>query len=61
MRRGELKPATAFACVDCGKPAQCYGHRDYSKPLDVEPVCKARPDAYISKRVRRMLEARVLV
>ena len=26
-------------CVDCGKSAQCYEHRDYSKPLLVEPVC----------------------
>ena len=39
VKRGELQPATAFACVDCGKPAQCYDHRDYSKPLDVVPVC----------------------
>jgi hypothetical protein len=80
VKRGELQPATVFACVDCGKPAQCYDHRDYSKPLDVEPVCtscnlkrgpakpraetlaatlKARPDAYIGKRVRRMLETGV--
>lgn len=29
----------AFACVDCGKPATVYEHRDYSRPLDVEPVC----------------------
>lgn len=39
VKRGELQSATAFACVDCGKPAKCYDHRDYSKPLDVEPVC----------------------
>ena len=26
-------------CVDCDAPAQCYDHRDYRKPLDVEPVC----------------------
>jgi hypothetical protein len=26
-------------CVDCGRPAKCYEHRDYSRPLDVEPVC----------------------
>jgi len=26
-------------CVDCGKQATCYDHRDYSKPIDVEPVC----------------------
>lgn len=27
-------------CVDCGKPAQEYDHRDYKKPLEVDPVCK---------------------
>jgi hypothetical protein len=26
-------------CVDCGEQATCYDHRDYSKPLDVQPVC----------------------
>lgn len=27
-------------CVDCKKArAQCYDHRDYNRPLDVEPVC----------------------
>lgn len=26
-------------CVDCGRPARIYDHRDYSKPLDVEAVC----------------------
>jgi hypothetical protein len=26
-------------CVDCERPATIYEHRDYSKPLDVEPVC----------------------
>ena len=26
-------------CVDCGKRATEYDHRDYNKPLDVEPVC----------------------
>ena len=26
-------------CVDCGVPAMVYDHRDYSKPLFVEPVC----------------------
>jgi len=29
----------SIECVDCGAPATCYDHRDYSKPLDVEPVC----------------------
>ena len=26
-------------CSDCEKPAVCYDHRDYTKPLDLEPVC----------------------
>jgi hypothetical protein len=29
----------SIACVDCGAPATNYDHRDYAKPLDVEPVC----------------------
>lgn len=29
----------SIACVDCGGPACVYEHRDYSRPLDVEPVC----------------------
>jgi hypothetical protein len=27
-------------CVDCGEPARVYDHREYARPLDVEPVCK---------------------
>ena len=38
---GELLPATAFKCVDCERPATVYDHRDYSKPLAVEPVCRS--------------------
>jgi len=34
-RRSKIK------CVDCGKRAQCWDHRDYSKPLEVDPVCKS--------------------
>ena len=30
---------TPTACVDCGRPARHYDHRDYDKPLEVEPVC----------------------
>ncbi len=41
IRRGELKSLWdgKTACVDCGKPAIYYDHRDYGEPLDVEPVC----------------------
>ena len=28
-----------IACTDCGKPAWQYDHRDYGKPLEVQPVC----------------------
>ncbi len=28
-------------CVDCGGQAEVYDHRDYNRPLDVAPVCKA--------------------
>lgn len=36
---GQLLPLKNQACVDCGKPAKVYDHRDYNKPLDVDPVC----------------------
>lgn len=36
---GRLKKASECVCVDCGAQARCYDHRDYNKPLDVEPVC----------------------
>ena len=28
------------ACMDCGRPAKCYDHRDYDKPDEVEPTCR---------------------
>jgi len=30
---------TPTPCVDCGRRATAYDHRDYSRPTDVEPVC----------------------
>ncbi len=30
----------SIACIDCGAPATVYEHRDYAKPLDVDPTCK---------------------
>lgn len=39
IRLGVMRPAKEFSCVDCGKPAAHYDHRDYNKPLDVDPVC----------------------
>jgi hypothetical protein len=29
----------SIRCVDCRGPAEGYDHRDYRKPLDVQPVC----------------------
>lgn len=35
------KLAGDVPCVDCGKPACQYDHRDYTKPLEVVPVCRS--------------------
>lgn len=42
-RRNGLIPVIdgTTVCVDCGAPAECHDHRDYSKPLHVEPVCRS--------------------
>ena len=40
-KSGKLKPLSELKCVDCGAQAVHYDHRDYQKPLDVEPVCQA--------------------
>lgn len=38
---GLLLPVTMHRCVDCRtKPAVDYDHRDYTKPLEVDPVCR---------------------
>lgn len=39
VRKGLLPPVVSLVCVDCGAPAAAYDHRDYSKHLEVEPVC----------------------
>lgn len=41
IKKGELRRPNEFDCVDCGKPAQQYDHRDYNFPLKVEPVCRS--------------------
>ena len=38
---GRLPRASSCTCVDCGKPAHEYDHRDYAKPLDVVPLCRS--------------------
>jgi hypothetical protein len=40
VRSGAIPEAKTLACVDCGKPAQCWDHRDYDKPMHIEPVCR---------------------
>lgn len=40
VKSGQIPPARDLVCVDCGAQAFCYDHRDYSKPLDIDPVCK---------------------
>lgn len=44
VRRGDLLDlrATHVLCVDCGtQRATDWEHRDYSKPLQVDPVCRS--------------------
>lgn len=40
VKKGLLAPVKTLSCVDCGRGAECYDHRDYNKPLDVVPVCR---------------------
>jgi len=40
IQRGDIaKLDGSTLCVDCGESARHYDHRDYMRPLDVEPVC----------------------
>ena len=41
VRAGRLPAASTCKCSECGAQAQEYHHPDYSKPLEVVPVCKA--------------------
>lgn len=41
VKQGTLAPPSDFDCADCGKPAKNYDHRDYTKPLEVTPVCRS--------------------
>lgn len=40
VKGGFMPRASTLMCVDCGTNAQVYDHRDYDKPLEVEPVCR---------------------
>ena len=39
VERGELKPASAFLCADCGSQAKQYFYEDYRLPPKLTPVC----------------------
>lgn len=41
VRRGQLPPVDSLKCTDCGRAATDYDHRDYTKPLEVEPTCRS--------------------
>lgn len=40
IRTGAIPRANTLYCVDCGRFAWGYDHRDYARPLDVQPVCR---------------------
>ncbi len=41
IKDGILQKPSCYLCVDCGKLAHQYDHRDYNQPLKVEPVCRS--------------------
>ena len=41
VKTGKLLHPTKHRCYDCDRPAQVYDHRDYAKPIAVEPVCQS--------------------
>lgn len=41
IREGRLPKAASQVCVDCGREAEVYDHRDYSRVLDVDAVCRS--------------------
>lgn len=36
-----LSAVKSGKCWDCGRMASCWDHRDYTKPLEVEPLCRS--------------------
>jgi ribosomal protein S27E len=38
---GILASVKDLKCLDCGNQAEIYDHKDYNKPLEVEPVCRS--------------------
>ena len=42
IKEGRLPPLDgSIACVDCGRAAEVWEHREYERPLDVDPVCRS--------------------
>lgn len=41
VREGLIPRAVECTCVDCGRPASGYDHRDYGLPMQIEPVCRS--------------------
>ena len=41
IKEGLLEPPSKYICLDCGGKAEVYDHRNYHKPLNVEPVCRS--------------------
>jgi hypothetical protein len=39
VKAKQMPRVGTLKCADCGEQATRYDHRDYTKPLDVEPVC----------------------
>jgi hypothetical protein len=40
VRSGVVPHIDTQYCVDCGRFAELYDHRDYTQPLVIEPVCR---------------------
>ncbi len=41
IRRGDVPPIDGeMRCSDCDQAADFYDHRNYFRPLDVDPICK---------------------
>lgn len=39
IANGTIRRASQYDCIDCAEPATGFDHRDYTKPLQVDPVC----------------------
>ena len=41
ISRGAIPHPKSLRCVDCDAPAVEYEHRDYNRPLHIEPICRS--------------------